>query len=275
MSKKWIFEKNVIITGASSGIGKELVKTFLTKYNCRVLGVSRDQTKAKAFSEELASDSYSYYCFDVGVEDNWRNFADYLTKIAFFPDLIINNAGVLPKFRSVDNTPIEVFAETMQIDFWSAVYCVKYLDEALSHSKTPSIVNVSSSSALANLVGTAPYTSAKTALRAFTECYATEQKGKKYVAVVCPGFTKTEIFRNQSQRIDSGVIGKVSTPVHKMTRKIVKGIVKRKMRMIFGKDAKIMNLFYKFMPKKSATLFSFVMRKSSLSIFNEIFEIKE
>ena len=271
MSKKWIYKTNVIITGASSGIGKELVKTFITKFNCKVLGVSRNEERAKKFADELNSPAYSYYCFDVGVESNWVDFANHLKDADFAPDIIINNAGVLPTFRSFSNTDLDTVKETFQIDFWSAIYSVKYLDGLLNKSKKPAIINVSSSSALASLVGTTSYTSAKTALRAFTECYSEEQRGKRYVAVVCPGFTKTDIFKSQKQSIEDGIVGKISTPVTKMTKKIVRGIQKKKKRMVLGKDARIMNFLYKICPKKSTSLFAYVMKKSGLELFKEIF----
>lgn len=274
MSRYNLRNKNIIITGSSSGIGREIVKILIEKYDCKVLGISRNEERAIEFAKSLNSLNYSYYCFDVGVEAEWQRFSNYLYDKSFYPDLIINNAGVLPRFCAVSNIDVDVFTNTMQTDFWSAVYCVKYLDEILSRSNDAGIVNISSSSALATLVGTAPYTSAKTALRSFTECYGVEQRGKKFVSVVCPGFTKTDIFRSQKQGINEGIIGKISTPVEKMARKIIRGIRRKRRRMVFGFDAKIMNFLYKIAPQKSSVLFSWVMKKSKLKLFDEIFENK-
>ena len=60
-----------------------------------------------------------------------------------------------------------------------------------------------------------------------------------------------------------------------MTKKIIRGIQKKKRRMVFGKDARIMNVFYKICPKKSTALFSYVMKKSGLEIFKEVFGEKD
>ncbi len=272
MSKPWIYGSKIIITGASSGIGRELAQSFIREYSCKVIGVSRNEEKAQAVFDDFNSENYSYYCFDVGQENGWKKFVDFLIKIDFYPDIIINNAGVLPTFRSVDKTGIEVFEDTFRVDYWSAVYSIKYLSPLLEKSNKPAIINVSSSSALASLIGTAPYTSAKTALRAFTECYAREQKGKKYVSVVCPGFTKTNIFRDQKQGINEGIIGKISTPVDKMAKKIMRGIIEKKKRMVFGKDAHAMSFLYRLAPNFSTALFSKVIKKSGLKLFEEIFE---
>ena len=43
--QKWIQDKNIILTGASSGMGKDLVKMLITKYNCNVLGIARSKEK--------------------------------------------------------------------------------------------------------------------------------------------------------------------------------------------------------------------------------------
>lgn len=270
MGKSWLNNKKVIITGASSGIGRELTEILVKNYDCTVLGVSRNREKAENFALELNSERYGYKCFDVSIEQNWIDFVAFLNEESFFPDVVINNAGILPTFKSVNKTGIEEFKKVFDIDFWSAVYSLKYLEPLIALSKTPTVINVSSSSALAILAGTAPYTSAKTALRTFTECCGVEYK-KFYIGVVCPGFTKTNIFRSQKQGIDEGIIGKVCMPASKLAKKIVRGIKRRKKRMVFGLDSKIMNFTYKLFPRGSAKLFASVMKKSKLEIFNDIF----
>ena len=50
---KWIDNKTVIITGASSGIGKMLAEHLMKEHGCKVIGVARSEKKMVAFVEEL------------------------------------------------------------------------------------------------------------------------------------------------------------------------------------------------------------------------------
>ncbi len=272
MKKSWFAGKKVIITGATSGIGRKLVDIFLNDYGCEVLGVSRNEEKAQKVYNEISANTekYSKYCFDVSDRNSWFSFTQYLLEISFVPDMIINNAGVLPKFRSTLKTEIDDIEHVLKTDFLSAVYSFKALQSVFGE-KIPAFVNVSSSAALATLAGTCAYSSAKSALCAFTECLSYELKKKYYVAVVCPGFTKTDIFKNQSQSINSGLVGKISMPVQKMAKKIVKGIKKKKRRMIFGKDAHFMSMLARVMPKTSTDILSGVLKISKMELFNEVF----
>lgn len=270
MKKSWFSGKNVIVTGATSGIGREIVKILLKEYDCRIVGVSRNIEKAENFYLEVSAwnKNYNKFCFDVGDKEAWSNFLRHLNEINFLPDLIINNAGVLPKFCCASKTEIEEFEKIIQVDFFSAIYSFKTF---YNQTNPPSFVNVSSSAALATLAGTGAYSSAKAALRSFTESLSYELKGTSYVGLVCPGFTRTDIFKNQNQSIDEGLIGKVSMPAVKMAKKIVGGIRRKKRRMVFGKDAHLMSFLCRLMPKRSTDIMSFVLKKSKMKLFEEVF----
>ena len=270
MAKNWLKDKTVIVTGASSGIGSYIVRILLS-YNCKVVGVSRKEEKAKRFSEEVASNNYSYYCFDVGEKEGWLKFVEYLNASNISPDVIINNAGILPTFCRAETTPIEVYENVLRINFLSAVYSYQYMASFLDRSTTPSIINVSSSSSLASLIGTSAYTASKTALRAYTECVSREKKGL-YVASVCPGFTKTEIFREQKQNASDGIIGKVSMSADKMAKKIIKKVVRKKRRIVVGMDAHLMSGLYRIAPNLSTRLFAWVFKKAKLPLFDAVFD---
>ena len=57
----------------------------------------------------------------------------------------------------------------------------------------------------------------------------------------------------------------------KMSRKIYKGILRKKKRMVFGFDARVMDGLYRHFPKKSLRLFRNVMRKAKVDLFKDIF----
>ena len=277
MKKCWLNNKVILITGASSGIGRELTKTLIIKNNCKVIGVGRSEEKMLNLKSLLGdySNNFTYKLFDVGVEENWKNLAKELTNEKI--DIIINNAGILPSFANFKNfvnndctNGVEDSVnKIMSTNFMSAVYSIAYLSDIIERSDTPAIINVDSSAGLCALPGITIYSASKGALKNFTESLMCERK--YYVGLVCPGFTKTDIFRNQKNSSDNKLIDWISTSVEKMNKKIYKGIRKKKKRMVFGLDAKAMDKMYRIMPKSSLKLLTSVLRKGKIDLFKDIF----
>lgn len=276
MAKNWIDNKTVIITGASAGIGKGITEALIRKHNCKVIGIARSQEKTEKFVEELGKDAanFSYKLFDVSVKENWFEFAEYLEENNIQPDVLINNAGILPKFNKTQNYSIEEIERVMNINFYSAIYSIKALLPALLKSDSPAIINVASSAALMALAGTSTYSASKAALKSFTESLREDLRGKCYVSVICPGFTKTDIFRNQGENTAKGekMINAISTDCDKMVNMIVNGIETKKELMIFGFDATFMKIFGRITPVTGGRLFSSVMKLSKLPLFDDVFK---
>lgn len=272
----WIDNKTVIITGASAGIGKGVTETLIKKHNCKVIGIARSQEKTEKFVEELGeyAKNFSYKLFDVSVKENWFEFAEYLKENDIHPDVLINNAGILPKFNKTQNYSIEEIERVMNINFYSAVYSIKALLPMILESSTPAIINVASSAALMALAGTSTYSASKAALKSFTESLREDLRGKCYVSVICPGFTKTDIFRNQDSNTAKGekMINAISTDCDKMVKMICNGIANKSELMIFGFDATFMKIFGRITPVQGGRLFSAVMKMSKLPLFDAVFK---
>ena len=271
-----IDNKTVIITGASAGIGKGVTETLIKKHNCKVIGIARSQEKTEKFVEELGeyAKNFSYRLFDVSVKENWFEFAEYLKENDIHPDVLINNAGILPKFNKTQNYSIEDIERVMNINFYSAVYSIKALLPMILESSTPAIINVASSAALMALAGTSTYSASKAALKSFTESLREDLRGKCYVSVICPGFTKTDIFRNQDSNTAKGekMINAISTDCDKMVKMICNGIANKSELMIFGFDATFMKIFGRITPVQGGRLFSAVMKMSKLPLFDAVFK---
>lgn len=275
MGQCWIDNKTVIITGASAGIGKGIAEQLIKKHNCKVIGIARSKEKTEKFVEELGeyAKNFSYKLFDVSSKDNWADFAEYLKENDIQPDVLINNAGILPKFNKTQNYSIEEIESVMNINFYSAVYSINALLPMILKSSTPAVINVASSAALMSLAGTSTYSASKGALKSFTESLREDLRGKCYVTVICPGFTKTDIFRNQ-ENTGKGekAINAISTDCDKMVNMIVNGIENKKELMIFGFDAQFMKIFGRITPVTGGRLFSAVMKASKLPLFDNVFK---
>ena len=272
----WLSGKTVIVTGASGGMGAGIAATLIKKHNCRVVGVARSEPKMLKFIEELGptyADSFSYKLFDVSVKENWEKFAEELKAEDIRPSLLINNAGILPKFKRFDRYSDEEIERAMNINFYSCIYSVKTLLPMLLEEENPGIVNIDSSAALMTLAGTSMYSASKAALKSFTEALRIEFRGKMYVGLVCPGFTKTDIFRDQQNDGGKGqkVMDMISTDCDRMVKMIMFGIEHKRPMMVHGFDAHAMSLFDRLLPVLGSELFSAVMKAADIDLFNDVF----
>ncbi len=273
----WFDYKTVIVSGASSGIGKGLVKKLIDEHGCTVIGIARNEKKLQALVEELGDKAryFSYYLFDVSDKDSWRNFANDITEKGIRPDILINNAGILPKFNKFDHYTLEDIDRAMQVNFYSNVYSMNVMIPILLKSKCGGIVNVSSSAALCSLAGTSIYSASKAAVKSMTESIREEYRGKLYVGLVCPGFTKTDIFHNQDKGNESAtsekMLNMVSTSCEKMVNDIVNGIWKKKSNMVFGIDAKMMDDGTRAFGVLVSKVSSSVIKKAHLDMFKDVF----
>ena len=268
--------KTVIITGASGGMGKGVAEKLIKEHGCTVIGIARSEEKMKKVVEELGdyADKFSYQLFDVAVEQNWLDFVEYLNGNNIKPDVLINNAGILPKFDKFQNYTVEYIKKAMDINFYSAVYSIHALLPILLQSDSPAIINVDSSAALMTLAGTSVYSASKAALKSLSEALREELRGKCYVGIVCPGFTKTDIFRNQDSTDAKGqkMLNMVSTSCERMVKMIMNDIKAKRPLGVHGFDAAFMNYFGRIMPVQGGRLFSNVMKMSKLPLFDGVFK---
>lgn len=276
MGRDWMDNKTVIITGASGGMGKGVAEKLIKEHGCTVIGIARSEEKMKKVVEELGdyADKFSYQLFDVAVEQNWIDFVSYLNENNIKPDVLINNAGILPKFDRFQNYTVEYIKKAMDINFYSAVYSIHALLPILLESDSPAIINIDSSAALMTLAGTSVYSASKAALKSLSEALREELRGKCYVGIVCPGFTKTDIFRSQDSTDEKGqkMLNMVSTSCDRMVKMIMNDIKTKKPLGVHGFDAAFMNYFGRIMPVQGGRLFSTVMKMSKLPLFDAVFK---
>ncbi len=273
--KSWLYKKTVIISGASGGLGFNIAKILIEKYDCTILGIARNKEKIEKAISTLNGKSKNFKCFlfDVSKKENWQNFKIQLENCGIFPDILINNAGFMLPFDKFENVEENALDNIINTNFISYVNSTKELLPLLKKSKTPAIINVASSSGLCPVVGQTPYTATKFAVRGFTEALIQDYKKKIYVGGVYPGFIKTDIMNGFSLSSRSKkLINAVMMPVEKAAKKIVKRISKRKKYTSTGFDGKFMCFFGRLFPKTTSSLITFVLKKSKLDLFDNLFK---
>lgn len=273
MRKNWIYGKTVIVSGASGGIGFGIAKILIEKYDCKIIGIARNTEKLEKAKNSLGDkkEFFSYKSFDVSSKQNWLDFYDYLQAENIQPDVLINNAGFMLPFLRFENYSDEEIEEIIQTNLMSVINATKILLPLLKKSSCPAVINISSSAGLCAVVGESLYCTTKFAVRGFTETLIQDYKNKIYVAGVYPGFVKTDILHRMSVNDkENSLIQKLMLPVDKACKKIVRGITKKKTRMVTGFDGKSMAFFGRLFPKFTPSLVSKVLKASNLDIFEDI-----
>ncbi len=277
MNKCWYDNKTVILTGASSGIGKDLTERLVKDHGCKVIGIARNEERLLALKNSLGSksDCFTYYTFDVSVKENWESFTETVKKENLRPDILINNAGILPKFDRFLNYTVDELDKAMHINFYSCLYSMNALMPVILQSDSAAVVNIASSAALCSLAGTSVYSASKAALKSLTDAVREEYRKECYIGLVCPGFTKTNIFRNQGAPVESKAqkaMDFISTDCDRMCNLILKGIKNKRADMVFGADAHLMSVGNKLMGTVCSHASSAVMKASGLDLFAKVFK---
>ncbi|WAC40412.1 SDR family oxidoreductase [Pedobacter sp. SL55] len=259
-------DKVVVITGASSGIGKALAEEMAKRGANVVLGARQYVTLCEITAELQQKYNISALAVqaDVSSEADCKALIDQATLTFGKIDILINNAGLSMRalFKDVE---LSVLKNLMDVNFWGTVYCTKYaLPEILK--TTGSIVSVSSIAGYRGLPGRTGYSSSKFAMNGFMECLRTELlKTGVHVMVACPGFTTSNI-RVAALSKDGQAHGETSMEEGKMmsaeevAARICDGITQRKRTLIMTRQGKLAvwvnKLFPAFADKKVFDLFT-------------------
>lgn len=237
--------KVVIITGASSGIGKACAEEFAAKGATVVLAARAYDSlveQAEFLENKYAIKALPVQC-DVSLEEDCKNLIDQTLHHFSKIDILVNNAGISMRalFKDLD---LAVLKTLMDVNFWGAVYCCKYAMSALLASKG-SIVGVSSIAGYRGLPGRTGYSASKFAMNGFLESLRVENlKTGIHVMVACPGFTTSNI-RNTALDVSGNQHGETSMDEGKMmsaeevAKEIVKGVEKRKRTIIMTTQGKL------------------------------------
>lgn len=261
--------KTVIITGASSGIGKEIATRLVKRFNATVYGIARRAELLEQIALELG-ERFIPTPFDATDKSAWCELAKGLDSEGVIVDTLINCAGALPKFASVENSSADSVAKIMEINFMAQVYATEAMLPNIKKSTQGAIISFASSSALCPFAGVSAYCASKSATKMYFECMVNENKDI-YVSSVMTGFVKTDIMKNQgASEKDARLFSKVCAPLDKTVNKIMRKIRRRKSRIVVGADAHLMSFMYRHFPRLTPKLISKILKKTKLEIFSQI-----
>jgi len=246
--------KVIIITGASSGIGKALAYKLADRGANLVLGARQYVTLCEItqdIEKRFQTKAVAVQC-DVSVEDDCA----FLTKQALLTfgkiDVLVNNAGISMRalFKDLD---LKVLKTLMDVNFWGTVYCTKYALPEIIKTQG-SIVGVSSIAGYKGLPGRTGYSASKFAMNGFLDALRIENlKTGVHVMTACPGFTASNI-RNTALNQSAQQQGESSLNEEKMmtaegvAKLIADGIENRTRTLIMTGQGKLTVTLSKIFP---------------------------
>lgn len=207
---------NILITGASGGIGTSLSMAFAST-NAKLFLIGSSQDKISKLQKKLPSrDSINYFSVDLSERENVNNFCDSIIDQYGGINVIINNAGITEDnlfMRMSENSWDKVFA--INIDA-SMIICRKFI-RGMVKNKWGRIVNISSVVASTGNPGQSNYVAAKSALNGLTKSLALEVATRGVtVNSISPGFIDTsmtaKLTDDQKRKITEKIpMGKMGT----------------------------------------------------------------
>jgi len=180
---------NIIITGASRGIGFETTKILSQDADHHLVVISRNIEKLKVLKEECKSINPNTKVFpvefDLESSDFEKQLLPKILKHISSVDILLNNAGVLIN-KPFQELSQKDFHKTFDVNFFSIIKLIQVLIP-LMEKRSSSIVNISSMGGFQGskkFSGLSAYSASKAALAILTECLAEELK-EINIAVNC------------------------------------------------------------------------------------------
>jgi short-subunit dehydrogenase len=266
-------DKVIIITGASSGIGRACAY-FFSEQGGKVVLAARNTEKLKDIENELLAKNKEVLAIttDVSVEKDCQRLVEKTVARFGGIDILINNAGL--SMRGLfEQTQLEVIKRLMNVNFWGTVYCTKYAMPYLLKARG-SVVGISSIAGFQGLPGRTGYSSSKFAMHGFLETLRVETLKKGlHVMIAAPGFTSTNVRKSalgpngnvqgESPRNESSMMSP-----ERVAKVILKGIIKRKHLIIMTTEGKFTVLMRRVFPKLIDKITYRVMAREPNSPFN-------
>lgn len=189
--------KNVIITGASNGIGAALMEVFNAKGNCRVIGISRSFPASIDSMMQMEASGLYRVGFDLSHFEKYQQLIAHIKPLLIdAPMILINNAGFL-QVQQFEDASFDAFDNTLDVNLKAPFFLIQALLPMMlpgSH-----IVNISSMGGFQGsqkYPGLSIYSASKAALAVLTESLSNEFVSKKIaVNCLCLGAVQTEMLK--------------------------------------------------------------------------------
>ena len=240
-----------IITGASSGMGKEFVKLVLSEQLRldEIWVIARRQDRLEAWQKHYPDENFRTLALDLASRDDIKSLQEELAESGAQIALFIHCAGFGIMGR-IDEIPVEEQLEMVDLNCRSVVELTTTI---LPHmEKGGRMIYVASAAAFLPQPGFAVYSATKAFVLSFVRSLRAECREENYdITVVCPGAVRTEFFKRAAEKKHLPAYKKmVMADPKKVVKKAWKDSLAGRELSVYGKPMKLFHTASKVLPHK-------------------------
>ena len=268
-------DKNVLITGASSGIGLAMAKDFANR-GANLILTARSEDKLMQLAEDLSDKNIKTHVFieDISLPNSAEKLFNQVNEAGLKVDVLVNNAGY-GRWGNFDECPIEDYENMVHLNVTSLTELSYLFVDQMVKRGSGGIINVASTAAFFPIPYSAVYAATKAYVLSLSEALNFEYSKKGvHVMAVCPGATESKFINvatENSERLKQRLINVDRTKNKLTTSKIqtaedcskeaLDAYLKGKIYVITGQNNR--NLY---------TMSRFFSRKTNLNWSGKIFK---
>lgn len=259
-----ITNKIIVITGAGSGMGRELAVQLVQK-GAKVAIVDINGESMQETAKLCGEANVSTHLVNVADRVQVEKLPEAVIQHHGAVDGIINNAGIIQPFIDVKDLDYDKIERIMNVNFYGSLYMIKSFLPHLLKRPEAHIANVSSMGGFIPFPGQTIYGASKAAMKLLSEGLYAELKGTAVgITVIHPGAVNTNIMANSgvtmSMPVDEAQANR-ALPAAKAAAIMIAAIEKNKFRVMVGKDASMLDKLYRLAPRRAVNFITKQMSK--------------
>lgn len=236
---------NVVVTGASSGIGRALVTEFIDR-GARVYAVARNTKKLEELANMYPSGRVSVISADLAGNSGIERLLNHI--IPEEVDVLVNNAGV-GYYGDFDSADQHTYRQLLRLNLEALTELSRYFSGIMKKRKSGGILNIASMASLSPVPGFAVYAASKSYVRNLSIALHHELKAYGVHVTCCnPGPVNTGFFKASGSGIQDHQTQNLITP-DIVAQKAVKGLFANKKQVFPGYREKLLYVLNSVIPE--------------------------
>lgn len=194
--------KNVMVTGASAGIGKGIA-ILLSKLGANIIMVARNKERLKETYNELEPGNHSYYLLDLNNLGEIKSMIDNVCRDGLKLNGLVHSAGI-SQTMPLQYLKLSDLGNIMSVNFFSFVELVKQFSNRKNNDNGGSVVAISSISSKVGARGLTAYCASKGALESAIRSMALDLAPRKIrINSIAPGMIETQIYDGLKELVNN------------------------------------------------------------------------